>query len=48
MFPARAGMSRVKRGCVFLPLDVPRVSGDEPVTEKALTARFACSPRERG
>ena len=48
MFPARAGMSRL-RGLVRFERDrVPRASGDEPSELRSKLASIECSPRERG
>ena len=48
MFPARAGMS-LRESTETLKLeDVPRASGDEPVTQNGYIDINTCSPRERG
>ena len=48
MFPARAGMSRLYKVKTKIEADVPRASGDEPVTGSGMDERSECSPRERG
>ena len=48
MFPARAGMSLNALPHGFQPVNVPRASGDEPVTVQESDTRKLCSPRERG
>ena len=48
MFPARAGMSRLRSRTVKEPSDVPRASGDEPEPLAIEPDGGECSPRERG
>ena len=48
MFPARAGMSRMSDAFITTAPNVPRASGDEPVTGSGMDERSECSPRERG
>ena len=48
MFPARAGMSRLERMGGHDEYDVPRASGDEPVSGVITQFFRTCSPRERG
>ena len=48
MFPARAGMSRQECWRCDDHQDVPRASGDEPVSRVNNALAKKCSPRERG
>ena len=48
MFPARAGMSRAAKMASYGRVNVPRASGDEPVSLPKAFGCFTCSPRERG
>ena len=48
VFPARAGMSRIRVDAMRGLLSVPRASGDEPHPTPMLSAIELCSPRERG
>ncbi len=48
MFPARAGMDRLRLLSPRLHVSVPRASGDGPKSAKQACRRAVCSPRERG
>ena len=48
VFPARAGMSRVRRGQTSDTQSVPRASGAEPAKKRVRKYEKKCSPRERG
>ena len=48
VFPARAGMSRLKELMICWRSGVPRASGDEPGFGEEGERTVTCSPRERG
>ena len=48
VFPARAGMSRVRCVQGSAQRSVPRASGDEPGILDFIANTITCSPRERG
>ena len=48
VFPARAGMSRLRRRCSPTPCGFPRTRGDEPTTLRRLSRQILFSPHARG
>ncbi|AHW87255.1 hypothetical protein J415_08600 [Klebsiella michiganensis HKOPL1] len=48
MFPAPAGINRLRRSSRSGAARVPRASGDKPSRQIGATWYFACSPRQRG
>ncbi len=48
LFPACAGMNRMKSRRLIMPLTVPRVCGDEPRGLIVVSVFPYCSPRVRG
>ena len=48
VFPARAGMSPIRRRPSRRCAGVPRASGDEPTFLAVSSRGRVCSPRERG
>ena len=48
MFPAGAGMNRVRRAWWCSISDVPRRRGDEPLIDALATDLKLCSPQARG
>ena len=48
VFPANAGMSRLRSGAVVEERRVPRERGDEPVSAMRAELLATCSPRTRG
>ena len=48
VFPAHAGMNRLRVSRGFLYRCVPRTRGDEPTVARTVTLYFWCSPHTRG
>ena len=48
VFPARAGMSRLRRECACVSLCFPRPRGDEPVKPTHSPTALTFSPPARG
>ena len=48
VFPARAGMNRLRYSSHSPETCVPRPRGDEPTLNRAAKARERCSPPARG
>ncbi|EHX95894.1 hypothetical protein ECDEC15B_3171 [Escherichia coli DEC15B] len=48
MFPAPAGINRVKHAVNAISARVPRASGDKPGIYCAISFALKCSPRQRG
>ncbi|EEL2511861.1 hypothetical protein ITK37_000243 [Salmonella enterica] len=48
MFPAPAGINRIRSIAARVAVSVPRASGDKPEAPLGLVAAGLCSPRQRG
>ena len=48
VFPAPAGMNRIKTDSFAQPSGVPRARGDEPLIAGTTPKIKSCSPRPRG
>ncbi|EEC3832848.1 hypothetical protein H7E65_000324 [Salmonella enterica] len=48
VFPAPAGINRLRSLTSTASTRVPRVSGDKPLPVRLLKLLWSCSPRQRG